>query len=461
MKKLLLGLALSLFASVSFAQQVTTPAIVALACAYNSGAQTGTSGQFMYVQCDVNGKLLTSTGGTGVTAAAVLTANQLVVGDDGVRGVKTANATITGTYTFAGPTTFGVITNATSLALGGATIGTNALAWTGTALGLGLLTITQATANSGILASTGYSLTGSSAVGAIDIAGTWNTSGSPTAIKVNITQTAIGGTTRFLSFQDTGTDRFFVTAGGGATATGLTSTTNIGTADGGYIGWPSSRALMKSPADGQLLVTLNVGTNGFKLGASATDGLMTLGTQAGGSGNALGSINLTNLTGTGTIIIGTADAASSTGGALQITGGASVAKRFWIPAITTSAGLQTAVLCQSSGGEMIADSVACLASSEKFKEDIAPSDMGLATVLALKPIVYRYRETGNERFDNAPNQRAIHAGFSAEQAASVDSRLVAYDADGNIRTIRPDAVPAALVRAVQELSSKIERLEAR
>lgn len=39
---------------------------------------------------------------TGVTAAAVLTTNQLVVGDDGGRGVKTANATITGNYVFSG-----------------------------------------------------------------------------------------------------------------------------------------------------------------------------------------------------------------------------------------------------------------------------------------------------------------------------------------------------------------------
>ena len=45
--------------------------------------------------------------------------------------------------------------------------------------------------------------------------------------------------------------------------------------------------------------------------------------------------------------------------------------------ITASSGLQTAVLCQSSGGEVIADSVACLASSARFKENIQPLGSGL------------------------------------------------------------------------------------
>jgi len=51
------------------------------------------------------------------------------------------------------------------------------------------LTLTKATANENVFASTGYSLTGSNASAMIDLAGTWNTSGTPTAIKLNITDT--------------------------------------------------------------------------------------------------------------------------------------------------------------------------------------------------------------------------------------------------------------------------------
>lgn len=426
MKKFLLALSLCLFSSLASAQQVSTPSIVALACAYNSGTQTGTSGQFMYVQCDVNGKLLTSGGGgaTAVTAAAILTANQLVVGDDGIRGIKTANTTITGTYTFAGPTTFGVITNATSLALGGATIGSNALAVTGQITTGGA---TRAYGNGAVIAGTnGYTVT--SGANDIEFLG-------------------IGG----LKLGSTDSIAFW-------------SGTNLltGSADLFLLRDAANILAQRNGTTAQKLSIYNTFTDASNYERGVVDWITTantlsIGTAAAGTGTLR---NIILIGGTVAIANTTDASASSASGSLQVAGGASVAKRFWIPAITASAGLQTAVLCQSSGGEMIADSVACLASSERAKEDIQPSDMGLNVIMALKPVTYRYRLTGNDRFDNAPNQRTVHAGFSAEQAASIDSRLVAYDADGNVRTMRPDAVPAALVLAVQELTAKVNALQA-
>ena len=64
-----------------------------------------------------------------------------------------------------------------------------------------LQTIAQGTANAGILASTGYSLTGANATSMIDLAGTWNTSGTPTAIKLNITNTASNAASLLLDLQ--------------------------------------------------------------------------------------------------------------------------------------------------------------------------------------------------------------------------------------------------------------------
>lgn len=61
-------------------------------------------------------------------------------------------------------------------------------------------TITPA-ANTEALVSTGYSLTGSNAQSLIDLAGTWNTTGTPTAIKLNITNTASNTASKFLDFQ--------------------------------------------------------------------------------------------------------------------------------------------------------------------------------------------------------------------------------------------------------------------
>lgn len=64
----------------------------------------------------------------------------------------------------------------------------------------GRLIITQATANTSVLTSTGYSLTGANAQNMLDFAGTWNTSGNPTALKIAITNTASGATSKFLEF---------------------------------------------------------------------------------------------------------------------------------------------------------------------------------------------------------------------------------------------------------------------
>ena len=75
------------------------------------------------------------------------------------------------------------------------------------------LTITQGTANANVLQSTGYSLTGTNASSLIDLAGTWNTTGTPSAIKLDITDTAsnsnsllmqllVGGANRFRIFKN-------------------------------------------------------------------------------------------------------------------------------------------------------------------------------------------------------------------------------------------------------------------
>lgn len=96
--------ALAAPASPVHAQGNTTGLVVAVCGTVPVAFVAGRPGPFTV---DVNGKLCTSggSGATAVTAAAVLTANQLVVGDDGARGIKTANATITGSYTWSGTQT--------------------------------------------------------------------------------------------------------------------------------------------------------------------------------------------------------------------------------------------------------------------------------------------------------------------------------------------------------------------
>ena len=71
----------------------------------------------------------------------------------------------------------------------------------------GALAITQGTANTSILTSTGYSLTGANAQSLVDLAGTWNTSGTPTAFKLNVTDTASNAASLLMDLQMGGSSR--------------------------------------------------------------------------------------------------------------------------------------------------------------------------------------------------------------------------------------------------------------
>ena len=58
-----------------------------------------------------------------------------------------------------------------------------------------------AAANDTAIAVTGYSLTGSDATSMIDLAGTWNTTGTPTALKLDVTDTASNAASLLMDLQ--------------------------------------------------------------------------------------------------------------------------------------------------------------------------------------------------------------------------------------------------------------------
>lgn len=78
----------------------------------------------------------------------------------------------------------------------------------------GLQTITQDTVNTGALTSTGYSLTGSDATSMMSLAGTWNTTGTPTALKVSITDTASNSASLLIDCRVSGTSKFSISKQG-------------------------------------------------------------------------------------------------------------------------------------------------------------------------------------------------------------------------------------------------------
>ena len=73
----------------------------------------------------------------------------------------------------------------------------------------GRLSIT-APANASALSSTGYSLTGSNASSMIDLAGIWNTSGTPSAFKLNVTDTESNAASLLMDLQVDGSSKFSI-----------------------------------------------------------------------------------------------------------------------------------------------------------------------------------------------------------------------------------------------------------
>lgn len=105
----------------------------------------------------------------------------------------------------------GTLTNCTGLPAAGV-VGTAAILGANTFTRL--QTITQGTANEGVLASTGYSLTGANTQSLISLAGTLNTTGSPYVIYSDITNTASGANTRLIRLDVGGAHRFSVATDG-------------------------------------------------------------------------------------------------------------------------------------------------------------------------------------------------------------------------------------------------------
>jgi hypothetical protein len=98
-----------------------------------------------------------------------------------------------------------------------------------------------------------------------------------------------------------------------------------------------------------------------------------------------------------------------------------------------------------------------ISSSRRFKKEIRPMDQASEAILALKPVTFYYKTdtTGTAQF-----------GLIAEEVAEVNPDLVVRNADGEIYTVRYDAVNAMLLneflkehKKVEEQHGKIEKQE--
>jgi hypothetical protein len=116
------------------------------------------------------------------------------------------------------------------------------------------LTLTG-TGNAALITGTGYSLTSADQSSLVDLSGTWNTSGTPTAFKLNITDTTSNAASSLMDLQIATVSQFKVSKAGAVTATG---TITAGASSKLLL---SGRGGLAAASDGVFNLTNNAGTD--------------------------------------------------------------------------------------------------------------------------------------------------------------------------------------------------------
>ena len=89
-------------------------------------------------------------------------------------------------------------------------------------------------------------------------------------------------------------------------------------------------------------------------------------------------------------------------------------------------------------------------SSRRLKNEIKPMDKASEAILALKPVTFHYK---------SDNTATPQFGLIAEDVAKVNPALIVRDENGEIYTVRYDAVNAMLLNEFLKEHRKVEQLE--
>jgi uncharacterized coiled-coil protein SlyX len=107
------------------------------------------------------------------------------------------------------------------------------------------------------------------------------------------------------------------------------------------------------------------------------------------------------------------------------------------------------VLIDSSG------QLGTINSSRRFKKDIRPMDQTSEGILALKPVTFRYKDGDTKKARETPQY-----GLIAEDVAAVNPDLIVRDKDGEIYSVRYDAVNVMLLNEFLKEHKKVEAQQA-
>jgi hypothetical protein len=234
------------------------------------------------------------------------------------------------------------------------------------------------------------------------------------------------------------------TTGSNNTASGFQALlSNIGgldnTADGFQALFNNTTGTLNTANGVQALLSNTTGNE------NTANGFGALGNNTTGNSNiALGvdaGFNLT--TGSGNIDIGNAGAVGESA-TIRIGEGQTRTFIGGIRGVTTGNANAVNVVIDSDG------QLGTTSSSRRFKKEIKPMDQASEAILALKPVTFHYKND---------NRSTPQFGLIAEEVADVNPDLVVRDKNGEIYTVRYDAVNAMLLNEFLKEHRRVQDLE--
>jgi hypothetical protein len=272
-----------------------------------------------------------------------------------------------------------------------------------------------------------------------------------------VDNTAVGAAA--LLFNTTGTDNTATgaaallnnTEGSNNTATGSfalqsNTTGNLNTATG-LSALHSNTTGIGNTAEGGSALALN--TTG---GGNTAIGTGALSSNTTGNANiAIGSFAGHDLTtGDQNIVIGNPNAVAGESNTIRIGNSLSQTRAF-------IAGIRGVATGNNDAVNVVIDSdgqLGTVSSSRRFKKEIKPMDKASEAILALNPVTFHY---------TSDNTNRAEFGLIAEEVAEINRDLVVRDKNGEIYTVRYDAVNAMLLneflKAHQRMAEQDERIE--
>lgn len=136
--------------------------------------------------------------------------------------------------------------------------------------------------------------------------------------------------------------------------------------------------------------------------------------------------------------------------------------KIYVPSLTADAAAHTYTLCgEATTFELRLDTTTCVLSALKFKTNIADLDLGIKELMQVRPVVFNWKPTGDEKYDNNINIKHQQIGVIADEVEKIDSRLVTYDNQGEIKGFNYEFYTAWLTKAIQDIWQKVVGIDER